>query len=79
MWNFGLPGASRCGFEFLDETGNSGEGQIQRKVIWLCDARPGRLAVETGRPHSVRVRPPRSFGSDYCLRDPLSPAAKARK
>jgi hypothetical protein len=43
--------------DVLDGAGNAGECQIiQRRVIWLCDACPGHLAVETWRPPE-QVRP----------------------
>jgi len=59
---------------FLAGTGRAGECQIiQRRVIWLCDACTGLLAVETGRPREEHKRPPRSFEGER--RQPMKQSA----
>lgn len=45
---------------FLGGSENTGECQmIQQRVIWLCDACTGEIAVETWRPPGEQLRPSR--------------------
>jgi hypothetical protein len=53
--------------DYLGESGPAGKCQKgRRRVIWLCDACAGTLAVETWRPPGEQVRPSGSSSAAAC-------------